>query len=198
MKVIFLDFDGVISTYEKGWAIDNEKICLIKKIIDVTNAKIIVSSSWKVGFDDVDSFLDNLYGDSKNDMINAEDIFFWFVNNIYDITDSYGGNKGDEIQRWLNVHENDIENYVILDDDDDFLDDQLFHFVQTDGFEGITDREVKLCIKLLNGERIPNPLRLNLELMTRWRNNCKGLDGKNINTLLHGYHLGNEVSRKQD
>lgn len=189
MKVIFLDFDGVISTYEKCWRLDENKLRLIKEIIDNTKAKIVVSSSWKVGFHDVDSFADSLYNRSRNKEIITSNIFEWFANNIYDITDNNGSLRGDEIQRWIDNHEEDINSYVILDDDDDFNDDQLFHFIQTDTYEGITEREVKLSIKLLNKEKIPNPIRLNLELITRWRNKCKGLDGNHIDELLHEYYI---------
>ena len=46
-KIIFLDFDGVITTYASKWEIDNEKCLLVKKICDETGAKIVISSSWR-------------------------------------------------------------------------------------------------------------------------------------------------------
>lgn len=113
MKILFIDFDGVVSTFEKGWRLDEEKLSLLKE---------------------------------------------------------------------------EIESYAILDDDSDMRENQLFNFVQTDGYEGITSREVKLCIKILNNERIQNPIRLNLELTTKWRNNCNGLDKNNISLLLKEYY----------
>ena len=189
MKILFLDFDGVVSTFEKGWRLDDEKLSLLKEIIDETNAKIVVSSSWKVGYDDVDKFIETLGGRRKSETIkNNGNIFQWFCNNIYDITDSNGSWRGDEIQRWIDTHKEEIETYAILDDDSDMRENQLFNFVQTDGYEGITSREVKLCIKILNHERIQNPIRLNLELITKWRNNCNGLDKNNISTLLDKYY----------
>lgn len=188
MKIIFLDFDGVISTYEKGWRFDVEKLYLLKEIVDKTDAKIVVTSSWKRGFTEVDNFIKSLYNGSRNKDLNNVTIFNWFANSIYDITDNNGSWRGDEIQRWIDKHNEEIESYVILDDDSDFHDNQLFNFVQTDTYEGITSREVKLCIKILNSELIPNILRLNLELITRWRNKCKGLDDKNIEFLLSEYN----------
>lgn len=189
MKILFLDFDGVVSTFEKGWRLDEEKLSLLKEIIDNTNAKIVVSSSWKVGYDDVDKFIETLGGRRKSETIkNNGNIFQWFCNNIYDITDSNGSWRGDEIQRWIEAHKEEIETYAILDDDSDMRENQLFNFVQTDGYEGITSREVKLCTKILNHERIYNPIRLNLELTTKWRNNCNGLDKNNISTLLDKYY----------
>lgn len=188
MKIIFLDFDGVISTYEKGWRFDVEKIELLKEIVDKTDAKIVVTSSWKRGFTEVDNFIKSFYNKPRNKDLKNVTIFDWFANSIYDITDNNGSWRGDEIQRWIDKHNEEIESYVILDDDSDFHDNQLFNFVQTDTYEGITSREVKLCIKILNNKRIPNILRLNLELINRWRNKCKGLDDKNIEFLLSEYN----------
>ena len=51
MKVIFLDVDGVLTSedYLNGVEFDlsEEKIKLLKKIVEQTNAKIVLSSSWK-------------------------------------------------------------------------------------------------------------------------------------------------------
>ena len=156
MKIIFLDFDGVISTYEKGWRFDVEKIELLKEIVDKTDAKIVVTSSWKRGFTEVDKFIKSFYNKPRNKDLKNVTIFDWFAKSIYDITDNNGSWRGDEIQRWIDKHNEEIESYVILDDDSDFRDNQLFNFVQTDTYEGITSREVKLCIKILNGELIPS------------------------------------------
>lgn len=46
MKVIFLDFDGVITIPHK-WDINTERLKNLKKIIDATGAKIVISSSWR-------------------------------------------------------------------------------------------------------------------------------------------------------
>lgn len=46
MKVIFLDFDGVI-TSKNGYSLDLEKMEMAKKICDETGAYIVVSSSWR-------------------------------------------------------------------------------------------------------------------------------------------------------
>lgn len=47
MKVIFLDFDGVITTEESRSKLDLSKMRLVKKICDATGAKIVISSSWR-------------------------------------------------------------------------------------------------------------------------------------------------------
>ena len=189
MKILFLDFDGVITTYESGWRIDLKKLELLDNIIKSTDAKIVVSSSWTVGKDNVDDFKDYLCSTWRVKTIGENDIFKNFVRQIYDITDKKGAWRGDEIQRWLDKHEDDVDTYAILDDDSDFHDNQLFHFVQTDTYEGLTAREVKLCTYILNNNKVPNPIRLNLELTTRWRNKCHEIDdGGNIDNLLYEYY----------
>ena len=47
MKIIFLDFDGVITTEASYSRLDLEKMKLVKKICDETGAKIVISSSWR-------------------------------------------------------------------------------------------------------------------------------------------------------
>ena len=156
MKLIFLDFDGVISTFDNKWHISDEKINHIKNIVDNTNAKLVITSSWKVGYDNVSDFINNHFN-----LKNTSDMMMWLKLNIYDITDNEGPSRGDEIKRYIDSHSN-IETYIIIDDDSDMLDEQLNNFVQTDTYEGITIREEKICINLLNYKYV-NKIRLNYE-----------------------------------
>ena len=76
-------------------------------------------------------------------------------------------------------------NYIIIDDDSDVLEEQLLRFIQTDTYFGISEREVEICIDLLNNKYSPNPIRRNLILTTLWRNKCSGLnDVKLIDKIL--------------
>ena len=56
MKVIFLDVDGVLNCQKteakcRGFiGVDSKKVKLLKKIVDATDAKIVLSSSWKIGW----------------------------------------------------------------------------------------------------------------------------------------------------
>lgn len=182
MKIIFLDFDGVVSTFEKGWNIDKEKIILIENIISSTNAKLVISSSWAIGCKNADDFRKKLRFDKITNTNSQESLF---IDSIYDVTDHMGSCRGDEIKRWL--EKCNVESYVIIDDDDDMLEEQLFNFVQTDTFEGITSREVKLCVQILNKEKVVNPIRLNYNLRYKWLLYCNGFES-NINDLLHKYY----------
>lgn len=187
MKIIFLDFDGVISTYRRGWKLDIEKLVLLQKIINETNAKVVVSSSWKKGYKDVDNFKDSLYKNwrCKEIQNSNEQILYNFVNSIYDITGNHGSCRGEEIKQWLiDNKELNVESYVIIDDDSDMLDEQLFNFVQTDCFYGLSERTVSLSIDILNNKKIINPIRLNIELMNRYINQLKYNENNNIEELL--------------
>ena len=189
MKIIFLDFDGVITTHQSKWKIDMDKVKIINDICDKTDAKIVVSSSWRIGYHGVVSVfrlsLKNYF--TKNQYLDHfKDTFDKFIDNIVGMTDS-GSSRGNEIKFYMNEHP-DIENYVIIDDDSDMCDYQLFNFVQTDTYEGITERDAKLCVDILNGVKIINPIRMNDELKFRWRLRCRYPEIKNnIEELLENY-----------
>ena len=59
MKIVFLDFDGVLNSviYDRerdkstNTNIDESRVCLLKQIIDETNAKIVLSTSWRRHWD---------------------------------------------------------------------------------------------------------------------------------------------------
>ena len=186
MKIIFLDFDGVITIPPK-WYINLKKLKWIKKIVDETGAKIVVSSSWRCNTVEhtKEIILDENKKCSKNKILQ------WFVDNLYDVTPwfsdkkYYGTGRGGEIQTWLNEHP-EVENYVIIDDDADMLDEQLYHFVQTNYEHGIGESETIYAIKILNGLYIFNCLGLNFTLRNEWIKKCQELPNKSEE--LHKYN----------
>ena len=50
MKIIFLDFDGVINNWNKFDGIDEANVINLKEIIHATSAKIVVTSSKNIRF----------------------------------------------------------------------------------------------------------------------------------------------------
>ncbi len=46
-KIIFLDFDGVITTYKSRWKLDKEKLDIFGTLLEKTGAEIVISSSWR-------------------------------------------------------------------------------------------------------------------------------------------------------
>jgi len=174
MKVIFLDFDGVITIPPK-WNIRPEKIKWIKKIVDETGAKIVVSSSWRSN--NLENTVKYIKGNKKPCSRNK--MLYWLTDNIYDITPWFSDKKynssgrGGEIQTWLDKHL-EVENYIIIDDDSDMLDSQLYHFIQTDYQTGFTEHEYELAYRILTNKYIYNSIGLNFELRDRWRKKCEG------------------------
>ena len=151
-KIIFLDFDGVLNTEhyqgllqyqnspwqdEYGAFFDPKAVKQLKRIIDATDADIVVESSWKyLGLDAMKEL--------------------WEVRNlpgtIIDITPSLlGKNKGVEIASWLSKYAKQDIRYVIIDDEYVILDSQLPHFILTNPYEGITEEQANRAISILNG-----------------------------------------------
>ena len=159
-KVIFLDIDGVLSprwwdsdkqSDNYGRLFDAKAVANLSKIVEETEAEIVISSSWKnVGLVE----LQNMWRDRN------------LPGKIVDITPDYMSDelllkedsadmdylyeRGSEIQGWLLLHGDDVGRYVIIDDMDDILPEQQSHFVQTDPEVGITNDDVKKVVHLLN------------------------------------------------
>lgn len=190
MKVIFLDFDGVITSPDSKWKIDMHKINIVNDICDKTDAKIVVTSNWRMGYhDDVYACHERLkqYFIKHNYLDNFKDTFDKFISNIIGMTECIAGLRGDEIKSYINEHP-EVENYVIIDDDSDMCDYQLFNFIQTDTYDGITERDAKLCVDILNGIKILNPIRMNYELRFRRMLRYKYPEiENNIEELLENY-----------
>lgn len=150
-KIIFLDFDGVLNTEhyqgllqyqgkpwqdEYGAFFDPKAVKQLKRIIDATDADIVIESSWKyLGLDAMKEL--------------------WKVRNlpgtIIDITPSLlGKNKGVEIASWLSKYAKQDIRYVIIDDEYVILDSQLPHFILTNPYEGITEEQANRAISMLN------------------------------------------------
>lgn len=183
-KYIFIDFDGVITTPTSRWCIDPNKVKHIESIIQTTGAKLVISSSWSVGSRNAEEFVSKVFGlfsDLTKDVVKDS----IFINSIIDVTDHMGSARGDEIQRWLDSHE--VDSYVIIDDEDDMLEEQLFNFVQTDSYEGITEREVHLAIDVLNNKRINAPFRLNRPLLFKRYDDLHGRK-TNLDSILMDYN----------
>lgn len=91
MKVIFLDFDGVLVTVHDRYTAGSP-FCVfnLNRIIEATGAKIVVSSSWRILFE-----MEELTRFLKEWGVQGEVIGKTPVN--------HDGERGDEIQAWLNV-----------------------------------------------------------------------------------------------
>jgi len=142
-KYIFLDIDGVITTPSSGYCLDPAKMMLLGKLICSTDSWLVISSSWRAA--DVPDTILNLT-DYDNEYVR--DYPFMFTNRIAGITPRLNGTRGDEIKAYLK--ERPCDSYIILDDECDFLPDQMPYLIRTDGNLGLTEKDVKEGIALLN------------------------------------------------
>ena len=162
MKIIFLDIDGVLNCengYKGGYCkyaeltVDNEDEKdhyqqfyppakkFLNKLIDETDAKIVISSTWRISGI---QFMRRVW---KNEGMSGE---------IIDVTPSFRNlsidehyrslPRGLEIDYWLKrknfsqifwskklqqeyIDKSEIENFIIIDDDSDMLYNQRDHFI---------------------------------------------------------------------
>ncbi len=150
MKVIFLDFDGVLNTDRyirdcghTGVVIHPEKIRLIKKIVDSTGAEIVLTTSWKEHWSPNPERCD-----ASGKLIN--EIFERNGLTIYDKTPKTHLPREEEIRSWLEDNP-DTENFVVLDDMRLVADFLTGHFVKTTAFrDALEETDAEAAIKILN------------------------------------------------
>ena len=159
-KIIFLDIDGVLNVIPQGrdkyggifhqHFVDN-----LRRIIDETGAKIVISSSWRS--DGIET-MRNMWKD-RNLPGEVVDVTPHLRSKLWEKEDL---GRGDEIQWWLDRHP-EITGYVIVDDDYfDILPHQLPNLVRTSGNEhhpdcidigyGLTNECTANVIQVLNGK----------------------------------------------
>ena len=149
MKIIFLDIDGVICNkkclvgkYEDNHHFfDSNCTKLLDEIVEKTNASIIITSSWRRG--DL-KWLKGLF--KIRGFKNYKKI-------IGETERKIDCPRGWEIRSWLMKRKyegkNNINNYVIIDDDADMLYEQKDNFVRTDTAKGLTTLNKNKIIKIL-------------------------------------------------
>ena len=141
MNVIFLDIDGVLNSpnYRDRYAekkqknertyrnIDDNAISYLKKLQERYEAKIVLTSSWRVPIDKLrKSINENPITEDERKQSNAnlrtlyEKLKLEYDLDFDDATVSLDGNRMLEIQLYLLCHK-DIDKFVILDDDDQNL-----------------------------------------------------------------------------
>ena len=152
MKIIFLDFDGVMDTayYDDflhknslpetdkyGIVFDPYCIKNLKYIIDNTRADIVISSTW------------------KDDMTYNEIIDMWKDRNlpgfVTDVTPTVSRHRGNEIDAWLEECR-DTCRYAIIDDLDssNFNPHQLEHLFIVNPYCGLDEDTARRIVQHLS------------------------------------------------
>jgi hypothetical protein len=184
MKVIFLDIDGVLNSndwyvYRRDnvpmdsvsaqypfYEFDPRAIERLNRIIESTEAKIVVSSSWRHGetVESMQILFDRIQ--LKGEIIGLTPSLH--CKKPYIDSGGYTIPRGCEIDWWLK-NEGDfqrinwsreeqqkyidkaiVKNYIILDDDSDMLFGQREHFIHTPFMHGLIDEHVEMAISILN------------------------------------------------
>jgi hypothetical protein len=146
IRVIFLDFDGVLNS-PATWcnrpleteAVDRDKVLRLSALVEALDARIVISSSWRYGRT-VNDFRGILAKRGLKD-----------PSRIIDLTPPGSSNqhRGSEIRHWL-VKQRPLPHFVILDDMDATCFKRLEkHLVQTNGAIGLTDRDCELVIQCM-------------------------------------------------
>ena len=152
MKIIFLDVDGVLNTSRtqrrlncsnEFTFVDTRKVLRLRDIVERTGAKLVLSSTWRLG-----AMPDAFYLEREALRELAAEFRrvrcpLWF-----DITPCLPrAKRWQEINAWLMNH--DTDDFIILDDVGEELkpfDDKL---VLTNMRDGLTKERAELAIKML-------------------------------------------------
>ena len=150
MNIIFLDIDGVLNSHRKlkevyeqthkphsGYNYPFDEICLenLKTLVNLTNSKIVVTSSWRK--------------DEKGKQKIVETLKTYDLDqHIIGYTPVLNQPRGIEIQAYLSTLEHQ-PNYIILDDDSD-MEEIIIHLIKTNIKTGLTKENVNDGIKKLS------------------------------------------------
>ena len=143
MKVIFLDFNGVLDTQLCMDEINEDNLKRLQHIVNETGAKVVISSSLKNHYYELGYFL-QYYLDLIEEIKNAGI-------EVIGIT-PHENTREEEIQEYLKQHP-EVENYCIIDDDYD-MESMKDHMVKLPtqmekGQMGLDDFHMDLAIDIL-------------------------------------------------
>ena len=142
MKVIFLDFDGVLNSLRspaEGVNLVPEKLKLLKRLVDATGASIVLSTSWREHWgpdgDATGAVMDQMFHDHGLQ--------------IDDKTPTLPQGREAEIKAWLDQHPQ-VNNFVVLDDRLLAAEYLQGHFVKVSSyFGGLAEVDVYEAIRIL-------------------------------------------------
>lgn len=142
MKIIFLDVDGVLNSELDSfdWNVQTDyHFELLKSLVDKTQAKIVLSSSWRKSKDSLETIKSRLQD---------------FGIDVYDVTPSINSpntKRGDEIRQWIDTQQDtSVTSFIILDDNSDMCEYTNTNLVQTDIKIGFQKQDYEKALKMLN------------------------------------------------
>ena len=140
MNIIFLDIDGVITSARTGWHNwDIYAVNYLRWICKNAPAQIVITSTWRMNKDE--SFFKSIFGEYL-----CSD---WMTPIKHEM-------RGKEIEEWIYNYKIEIDKYLILDDDTDFLEYQKENFIKTNFTNGLLWEEMHKIKKHFGIKRIYN------------------------------------------
>lgn len=169
MNVLFIDVVGVLNSHhfclrntDNGIGIDESKLVLLKRICDMTNSSVVLSSIWKEGFNDdfkpIESFAFKLLELFKKYDIPIIGKTPTVSKKISDFS-LRGTWKEYEIKKYLEKHK-EVEHFCIIDDEDVDLQSLKDYLILTKDYqekeeqEGLNEEHIDGIVKVLSKPRI--------------------------------------------
>lgn len=150
MKTIFLDFDGVLNTFEHTElmgrdVLSHRMIDNLNDIIRATNAVIVVSSDWRDGrsVEDLQAILKRhgCIGTVIGTTVSTLDLVG--LDDDHVLHNLWKSSRELQILDWLNDHT--VDKFAVIDD----LDLSIVNFVKVDSQIGLTDSDAQKAIDIL-------------------------------------------------
>lgn len=156
MKLIFLDVDGVLNyggckarSATGCLGIEDEKVKLLRQIIDQTGAIVILTSTWKTDWFP-SAFIEDLPKDGQylEKQLAKHKVFIRAKTE-----DPSWAQRGQGILAFIETSKYNVEQFVILDDESfDFIELGLENrFVKTSFADGLLPEHVEKAVSILNG-----------------------------------------------
>lgn len=140
MKLIFLDVDGVLNNHASiamSVLLIAEKVIMVNDLAIEADAHVVISSTWRKDWPERDlKEILRIVG------FRSTERFAGYTPKGFNFTC-----RGEEIKSVLDA--NDVEAYVILDDNSDMLPEQMENLVLTRMDIGLTYREINKARKIL-------------------------------------------------
>lgn len=138
-NIILLDIDGVVSVPRSHWDLDAELMGRLNRILEATDSRIVISSSWR-----------NLFPLEQLRRMFAR---HGISRRIIDRTGELN-HRGNEIQEWLNNNPTLVRNFIVIDDEGWQLElfEESGRMIHTNTVLGLTEEDVERAISLLTSE----------------------------------------------
>jgi hypothetical protein len=150
-KVVFLDYDGVVNTpmWDESGTKCNYSFPSDNKVNNFQAVQWLSEACQKFGFGIVITSTWRRRDNYKDCLINGG--LRSEINILGRTPYLYGKTRGEEIREYLNNHP-EITDYIIVDDDEDMMPEQLPHFIQTDGYTGFNLHDFEKFEKMVENQ----------------------------------------------